>query len=93
MEQPDWQWTPSIAPSGMVFVTSERYPALQGHLLAGSLKFANVSLCELEGGEVNCKKTVFDNIGRVRNLRQAPDGYLYVAVDGAGIFRIIRDRP
>ena len=89
MEQPEWQWTPSIAPSGMVFVTSDRYPELKGHMLVGSLKFAYVSLCELGEDEVNCAQKVFENIGRVRNVRQGPDGYIYVAVDAAGIFRIL----
>jgi glucose/arabinose dehydrogenase len=89
MEQPVWQWTPSIAPSGMAFVSGDRYPALKGHLLVGSLKFAYVSLCEIDGENVTCDKTVFENIGRVRNVRQGPDDYIYVAVDGAGIFRIL----
>lgn len=88
MEQPAWQWTPSIAPSGMAFVTSDRYPGLQGKLLVGSLKFSNVSVCD-PGGEVTCHQTVFDGIGRVRNIKQGPDGYLYIATDGAGIFRIV----
>lgn len=89
MEQPVWQWTPSIAPSGMAFVTSDRYPELKGRLLVGSLKFANVSLCELDGEKASCEETVFENIGRVRNVRQGPDGFIYVAVEGVGILRIL----
>jgi len=61
---------------------------LQGKLLVGSLKFSYVSVCDT-GDEVTCHRTVFDGIGRVRNIRQGPDGYLYVATDGTGIFRIV----
>ncbi len=89
MQQPAWQWTPSIAPSGMVFVTSDRYPELKGKLLVGALKFSYVSVCDLSDDEVSCEQTVFENIGRVRNVKQGPDGYIYVATDGAGIFRIV----
>jgi len=89
MEQPVHQWTPSIAPSGMAFVTSNRYPELKGGLLVGSLKFANVELLILDGNTVVSNRPVFENIGRVRNVRQGPDGYIYVATDGMGIFRIL----
>ncbi|MEY8253203.1 MAG: PQQ-dependent sugar dehydrogenase, partial [Colwellia sp.] len=49
MEQPLWYWDPSIAPSGMVFVTSEKYPQWQGNILVGSLKFGQIVMLTLEG--------------------------------------------
>ena len=87
-ESPLWYWDPSIAPSGMTFVTSERYPDWQGHLLVGSLKFGYLVLCKLEGDQVTEAIPVLEGIGRVRNVRQGPDGYIYAGIDGEGIKRI-----
>lgn len=87
-ESPVHYWVPSIAPSGMTFVTSDRYPEWQGHLLVGSLKFARLELCRLEGSAVAGCEPVLENLGRVRNVREGPGGHVYVAVDGAGIIRV-----
>ncbi|MDT8428904.1 MAG: PQQ-dependent sugar dehydrogenase [Pseudomonadales bacterium] len=89
VEQPVWYWDPSIAPSGMTFISSDRYPRWQGKLLVGSLKFAHLVLLELDGNTVTGAETLFEGIGRTRNVRQGPDGYLYVATEGKGIIRII----
>jgi len=88
MQSPAWYWVPSIAPSGMLFVTSDRYPEWQGHILVGSLKFAYVVLCRVDGDKVTSTEILFKGIGRVRNIRQGPDGYVYVATEGSGIKRI-----
>lgn len=84
--QPLHQWTPSIAPSGMAFVTGERYgPAWQGNLLVGSLKFAYLARLELErpfAGRVVRETRLLEKLGeRIRDVRQGPDGYLYVLTD------------
>ena len=90
MEQPEWYWDPSIAPSGMTFVTSDRYPEWQGDLLVGSLKFGYVVRADIENNSVVSDHILFENIGRVRNIRQGPDGYLYVATEtDNGIVRIV----
>lgn len=90
MEQPEWYWDPSIAPSGMTFVTSERYPEWQGDLLVGSLKFGYVVRAEVENNSVVNDQILFEGIGRVRNIKQGPDGYIYVATEGDnGIVRIV----
>lgn len=88
-ESPAWYWDPSIAPSGMAFVTSDNYPDWQGHLLVGSLKFGQLVLCKLDGDRVISAEPVLKNLGRVRDVRQAPDGFVYVAIDGLGIRRIV----
>ena len=88
MEQPVHQWTPSIAPSGMVFVTSDKYPDWKGHLLVGSLKFNNLELIKLDGSEITSVDKVLEGIGRVRNVVQLADGYIYVATDSEGIYRV-----
>jgi glucose/arabinose dehydrogenase len=87
---PAWYWVPSIAPSGMTFVTGDNYPEFKGGLLVGSLKFSYVVLCRVEGDAVTSQEILFENIGRVRNVRQGPDGFIYVAVEGKGIVRVVR---
>jgi glucose/arabinose dehydrogenase len=89
MEDPLHQWTPSIAPSGMAFVNSNKYKGMKGALLVGSLKFQYVSVCTLKDGKVVKEEKILENIGRVRSIEQGPDGYIYVGVEGVGIVRLI----
>lgn len=91
MEQPLWYWDPSIAPSGMAFVTSEKYPGWQGNILLGSLKFGQIVMLTLEGNKVVKAEVIKDELTRVRNIKQGPDGYVYVAVDGQGIYKLIAE--
>jgi glucose/arabinose dehydrogenase len=89
-EQPVHYWDPSLAPSGMAFITSDNYgPDLKGHLLIGSLKFGYLVHVVLNGNTVAAEENVFPGIGRVRNVKQGPDGYIYVATEGNGIMRIL----
>jgi glucose/arabinose dehydrogenase len=82
MEQPLYYWVPSIAPSGMAFLTSDRYgPAMKGNLFVGSLKFGYVARLELAGGKVVREHKMLEGLGRVRDVRQGPDGLLYVLTD------------
>ena len=88
MEQPLHYWVPSIAPSGMVFLTSERYgKAWQGNLLVGSLKFGYLDRIELSrpyaGQVVRESKLMADTGERIRDVRQGPDGLLYVLTDSS----------
>ena len=89
MEQPVYQWTPSIAPCGMDFVTGNRYPEWKGHLLVGSLKFNYVELVKLDGEKVIGREKIAEDVGRVRNVKMGPDDYIYIAVEGHGIVKII----
>ena len=88
MAQPIHYWDPSIAPSGMAFVTSEAYPGWKGDLLVGSLAFQYLEKLDLDGESVTSRDKLMDGIGRVRNVRQGPDGLIYVAVEGKGIYRL-----
>ena len=87
MEPPLHHWTPSIAPSGMAFLTSERYGAAwRGNLFVGSLKFGYLSRLELSqpfGGQVLREHKLLEGLGRIRDVRQGPDGLLYVLTDSA----------
>lgn len=89
MEQPITKWVPSIAPSGMTFVTSDKYPHWKGHLLVGSLKFNYIELVKLDGNTVTGTEKLVEGIGRVRSLKQAPDGTIYAGITGQGIFKIV----
>lgn len=84
MEQPLHYWAPSIAPSGMAFLTSDRYgPAMKGDLFVGSLKFGYLARLELEGGKVVREHKLLAGAGRIRDVRQGPDGLLYVLTDSS----------
>lgn len=89
MKQPLYYWVPSIAPSGMDFITSDIYPQWKNNLLVGSLIFQYLELVELTGNKVTGRKKLLDGMGRVRNVRQGPDGFIYVAVENKGIVKII----
>ena len=89
IEKPIYYWIPSIAPSGMTFVTSDKYPDWKGHLLVGSLVFQYLELVKLKGKEVIERQKIASDIGRVRNVMQGPDGFIYIAVEGKGILKII----
>ncbi|WP_144958316.1 PQQ-dependent sugar dehydrogenase [Gillisia sp. Hel_I_86] len=91
MEDPIYFWIPSIAPSGMAFVTSDKYPHLKNNLLVGSLKFQYLELDILEGEKVVKRERLLDGIGRVRDVKQGPNGYIYVAVEGLGIVKLIEN--
>jgi glucose/arabinose dehydrogenase len=93
MEQPLHYWVPSIAPSGMAFLTSDRYgDAARGDLFVGSLKFGYVARLELAQDKV-ARESKWIEIGeRVRDVRQGPDGLLYVVTDEAN-GKLIRIRP
>lgn len=89
MEQPVYYWTPSIAPCGMAFVTGNKNPNWEGHLLVGSLKFNYVELVKLKGNEVIGREKIAEDIGRVRNVKMGPDGLIYIALEGQGIVRLV----
>ncbi|WBY04071.1 PQQ-dependent sugar dehydrogenase [Ramlibacter tataouinensis] len=93
MEQPLHYWVPSIAPSGMAFLTSDRYgPGWKGNLFIGSLKFGYLDRVELEGGKVVREHRLLEGVGRVRDVRQGPDGLLYLLTDSAN-GRLLRLQP
>jgi glucose/arabinose dehydrogenase len=94
MEQPLHYWVPSIAPSGMVFLTSDRYGAAwKGNLFIGSLKFGYLDRIELKGGKVVAEhKLLADGRARIRDVKQGPDGLLYVLTDEAD-GKLLRLKP
>jgi glucose/arabinose dehydrogenase len=77
---PTLVWTPSKAPSGLAVYTGDKYPQWKGNLFSGALKFQHVRRIVVNGTEVVREEKL--TIGqRVRDVRQGPDGYLYVLTD------------
>ncbi len=91
MVQPVTFWDPSIAPSGLAIVDSPRYPEWQGNLLVGALKFQLVARLELNDNTlVHEERLLQGELGRIRDIRQGPDGFIYLLTDSAngGIYRL-----
>lgn len=84
LEQPITYWKPSIAPCGMTFVSSPKFKDWNGDLLVGSLKFQNLEHLVIKDNKVVKKEIIFDKIGRVRDVKQGPDGNIYVVVESSG---------
>ena len=90
---PLWHWTPSIAPSGMAFYTGDLIPAWKGSLFNGALKFELLSRLELKSDKVVKEERLLQNLHeRIRDVRQGPDGALYLLTDNSS-GRILRIAP
>lgn len=82
MEPPLHYWVPSIAPSGMAFYTGDRLPGWRGSLFVGALKDQLLARLELDGERVVREERLLKGeIGRIRDVRDGPDGYLYLLTD------------
>jgi glucose/arabinose dehydrogenase len=82
MEQPLHYWTPSIAPSGMTLYTGDKFPAWRGNLFVGALKYRLLVRLEMRDKEiVHEERMLEDVLGRIRDVRTGPDGYIYVLTD------------
>lgn len=92
MEQPIKYWVPSIAPSGMAFYTGKLFPKWDGSLFVGALKAQMLVRLSLRGDKVTGEERLLQNLGeRIRDVRQGPDGALYLLTDNASgrILRIV----
>ena len=82
MEQPLHYWVPSIAPSGMAFYTGEKFPNWKGNLLVGALRDEMLVRLELDGEKiVREERLLKGQIGRIRDVRVGPDGFVYLLTD------------
>lgn len=82
MAQPLHYWDPSIAPSGMAFYTGDVFPEWQGDLFVGALRFQLLARLELDGERIVHEERLLERqVGRIRDVRQGPDGYLYLLTD------------
>ncbi|MFB3816296.1 MAG: PQQ-dependent sugar dehydrogenase [Candidatus Methylomirabilales bacterium] len=93
MEQPIHYWDPSIAPSGMAFYTADRFPEWRGSLFVGALAGKLLARLTLAGGRVAREERLLTRLGeRLRDVRQGPDGLLYLLTD-ARDGRLLRLEP
>lgn len=89
MLQPEIYWIPSIGPGGMTFVKGDRYPAWKGDLMATSMRFGYLNRCIIRGSKIVGQEMLIKNMGRMRDVQQSPDGYLYISVEKGYIFRLV----
>ena len=93
MESPKHFWVPSIATSGLMIYTGDKFPAWHGNIFVGGLGGEQLSRLTIDGQTVLNEETLFQRMGRIRDVRQGPDGYIYLAIDDqrggpAGIVRL-----
>jgi aldose sugar dehydrogenase len=89
--EPIYSWSPSIGISGMAFITDSKWKSWKGNLLVSGLASEKLHRLVINGTSVTDEKILLENSGRVRDVIQAPDGSIYVSVEGPG--RIIRIAP
>jgi glucose/arabinose dehydrogenase len=93
MEQPVKYWVPSIAPSGMAFYTGDLFPKWRGSLFVGALAGQMLVRLDVNGEKVGSEERLLQNLReRIRDVRQGPDGALYLATDNSS-GRILRVSP
>lgn len=84
IEPPVYYWTPSIAPSGLAFYNGPVFPSWKGNLLSGALAGRRLVRLALEGNTVIKEEVLIqDRIGRIRDVRVGPEGYVYILTDDA----------
>jgi aldose sugar dehydrogenase len=81
MEQPVHLWVPSIGISGMMIYTGDRFPRWKGSLFVGGMVGEQLGRLTLQGQRVVNEETLAQRMGRVRDVRQSPDGYIYLVTE------------
>ena len=91
VEEPIYFWVPSIAPSGMAFYTGDLFPEWQGDLFVGAMAGRHLVRLVLDGERVIAEEQLLEELDeRVREVRQGPDGALYVLGTNS-LIRILPD--
>lgn len=85
MEQPVTYWVPSIATCGLAIVTSDKYPEWKGNVLVAGLAAMQIARVELDGTKYVGQETLLKDIGRVRQVSESPDGYIYAMTEVTGL--------
>jgi glucose/arabinose dehydrogenase len=94
MEQPVVYWVPSIAPSGMAFYDGDKFPAWKGDLFVGALGLTHLRRLHLQGDRVTEQEVLLEDLGeRIRDVRNGPDGFLYIVTDSPRNGRVLRLEP
>jgi glucose/arabinose dehydrogenase len=91
LEQPIIHWTPSIAVCGIAFYTGEKFPEWKNDLFVTSLAAQEFRRVKIEGRKVVSQEVLFKDIGRIRDVADGPDGFLYIVLNGPN--KIVRLEP
>lgn len=78
-------WVPSIAPCGMMLVTSNQYPEWKGNILVGALAFRQIARVQLDGTKYVSEEKLLQDLGRFRAIAEGPDGFIYAVTEGPGL--------
>ncbi len=81
MEHPTHFWVPSIGASGLMMYTGDRFPSWKGNLFAGGMAIEKLGRLVMDGQDVQREETLVYGMGRIRDVRQGPDGLIYLAID------------
>jgi glucose/arabinose dehydrogenase len=95
MQSPVHVWVPSIATSGMTIYNGDAFPQWKGSFFVGGMAGEQLARVEIRDGESYLEETLLKGIGRVRDVREGPDGFIYLAIDGQGqqLTPIVRLEP
>jgi len=89
MEQPLYYWLPSIAPSSFEYISSNIYPNWNGSLIAGALVFSHIERIGLKNNKVVSRSKIAEGLGRPRDVKQGPDGFIYASIENKGVYKIL----
>ncbi len=84
MENPVHIWVPSIATSGLLVYTGDAFPGWRGNLFVGGMAGQQLARLTIDGHRVMNEETLAQNMGRIRDVRQGPDGFIYLAIEDRG---------
>ena len=94
MQSPLHFWIPSIATSGLMVYSGDRFPGWKGDIFAGGLAGEQIARLTMDGQRVLSEETLVQRLGRIRDIRQGSDGFIYIAIDGRnGATPIVRLEP
>ena len=81
MADPSHVWVPSIGASGLMLYTGDAFPRWQGDIFAGGMALEQLARLVMDGESVQREETLVYGMGRIRDVRQGPDGLVYLAID------------
>ena len=95
MESPVHFWVPSIATAGLMIYTGDQFPNWKGNLFVGGMAGQQLARLAMDGQDVVIEETLVHQMGRIRDVRQGPDGYIYLAIDDrrGGLTPVLRMEP
>lgn len=85
IQNPARYWVPSIGPCGITIVTSDKYPNWKGNILVGALAFKHIARVQLNDTTYVKEEKLLQDMGRFRDVKESPDGFIYAITEGPGL--------